>query len=193
MIVLRTTFGSPTESCEPTILNSNLLPVKANGDVRFLSVASFLKSGRALTPVSSFSPFLDLVAVPVEISCVKTSWSCSPRYTEIITGGASLPPRRWSLPTSDADSLRRSAWRSTALSTRQRISKNWMFSCGDLPGSKRLIPSSVTSDQLSCLPEPLTPLNGFSWSRHWRPCRLATLRSVSMIIWLWSTATLHWA
>ena len=36
---------------EPTPLNSNLLPVKAKGEVLFLSVWSFLKSGMTLTPV----------------------------------------------------------------------------------------------------------------------------------------------
>ncbi len=30
-----------------------------------------------------------------------------------------------------------------------------------MPGSRRLIPSSVVRDQLLCLPEPLTPANGF--------------------------------
>ena len=35
-------FGLATEADEPTDLNSNLLPVNANGDVLFLSVASFL-------------------------------------------------------------------------------------------------------------------------------------------------------
>ena len=36
---------------EPKLLNSNLLPVKANGDVRLRSVVSFLKSGRTSTPI----------------------------------------------------------------------------------------------------------------------------------------------
>ena len=43
------------------------------------------------------------------------------------------------------------------------------FSCGVLPGSSRLSPVSVPIDQLLCLPEPLTPANGFSWSRQTRP------------------------
>ena len=33
---------------------------------------------------------------------------------------------------------------------------------------------SVANDQLSCLPEPLTPAKGFSCSRHTRPWRAAT-------------------
>ena len=40
-----------TESEEPTIRNSNLLPVNANGEVRLRSVASLTKSGSVATPV----------------------------------------------------------------------------------------------------------------------------------------------
>ena len=50
-IVLSTTFGDETESEEPTIRNSNLLPVNANGEVRLRSVASLTKSGSVATPV----------------------------------------------------------------------------------------------------------------------------------------------
>ena len=39
------------ENVEPSIRNSNLLPVKAKGEVRFLSVASLFRSGRVFTPV----------------------------------------------------------------------------------------------------------------------------------------------
>ena len=53
--------------------NSNLFPVNANGDVLFRSVASFMKSGSVLTPVSRISPVLLCVAVPVLISCSRTS------------------------------------------------------------------------------------------------------------------------
>ena len=43
------------------------------------------------------------------------------------------------------------------------------MSCGVSPGPSRLLPNSSDSDQLTCLPEPLTPANGFSCSRHARP------------------------
>ena len=65
-----------------------------------------------------------------------------------------------------------------------------MFWCGVLPGFSRLKPSSsglsavTESDQLQCLPEPLMPANGFSWSTACRPWRSATFRSVAMAIWL---------
>ena len=44
--VFSTTFASATEAEEPSILNSNLLPVKAKGEVLFLSVVSFGNFGK---------------------------------------------------------------------------------------------------------------------------------------------------
>ena len=55
IIALRTVFTSPIELDEATILNSNLLPVNANGDVLFLSVGSFSSLGSFLIP-KSISP-----------------------------------------------------------------------------------------------------------------------------------------
>ena len=40
------------EKVEPTERNSNLLPVKAKGEVRLRSVLSRKKCGRTLTPIS---------------------------------------------------------------------------------------------------------------------------------------------
>ena len=102
-IVFSTMFAFAIESREPTIRNSNLFPVNANGDVLFLSVASLERSGSVATPVSSFPPFKLCVAVPVLISCCLTSSSCSPRNTEMIAGGASFAPSLWSFPGSAAD------------------------------------------------------------------------------------------
>ncbi len=154
------------------------------------SVASFIKSGSVFTPVSSILPVMLWVASPVLISCFNTSSSCSPRYTEIIAGGASFAPSLWSFPTSAAASRSKSAWISTAFNIQVKTSRNWKFSCGVTPGSSRLIPSSVVRDQLLCLPDPFTPANGFSCSRHCNPWRPATFFSVSITSWLWSTATL---
>ena len=56
-IVLRMMFGSEIENVEPSIRNSNLLPVKAKGDVRLRSVLSFLNAGKTLTPVSRVASF----------------------------------------------------------------------------------------------------------------------------------------
>ena len=44
--------------------------------------------------------------------------------------------------------------------------------------------------QLRCLPLPLTPANGFSWSRHARPYFGASRRITSIVIIWWSVATL---
>ena len=176
------------ESLDPTIRNSNLFPVNANGDVLFLSVASFESSGSVLTPVSSFPPFRLCVASPVLISWSTTSSSCSPRKMEIIAGGASFAPSLWSFPGSAADSLSRSACTFTAFRMQASTRRNCVFSWGVLPGSRRLIPSSVVMDQLLCLPEPFTPANGFSWSRHFIPCWHATLFNVCIVSWFWSTA-----
>ena len=74
-IVLSTTFDPEIESLDPTIRNSNLLPVNANGDVRLRSVASFARSGSVLTPVSSLPPFRLCVASPVSTSWRITSSS----------------------------------------------------------------------------------------------------------------------
>ena len=108
-MVFNTVLGLAMESEEPTIRNSNLLPVNANGEVLFLSVASLSRSGRISTPVLKVPPFLEWVASPVLHSWSITSSSCSPRKMEIMAGGASLAPSLWSLPTSAADSRSRSA------------------------------------------------------------------------------------
>ena len=51
IIVLSTMFASATFACEPSILNSNLLPVNAKGEVLFLSDASLGKMGDSGTPI----------------------------------------------------------------------------------------------------------------------------------------------
>ena len=161
-MAFKVVFGSAMESEEPTIRNSNLLPVKAKGDVRLRSVASFSKSGRVETPVFMRPPFKQCAASPVSTNCFTTSSSCSPKNTEIMAGGASFAPSLWSFPTSEALWRSRSAWVSTAFKMQARTSKNWIFSLGVSPGSSKLTPLSVVSDQLSCLPEPFTPAKGFS-------------------------------
>ena len=53
---------------------------------------------------------------------------------------------------------------------------------GSRPGVSRLCPSSSLIDQLRCLPEPLTPANGFSCSRQASPYFGAVRFSVSIVI-----------
>ena len=72
--------------------------------------------------------------------------------------------------------------------TATRNSKNCAFSIGESPGSKRFKPVFVEIDQLLCLPEPLTPSNGFSCKRQYIPWRSATFFMISIVSWLWSQA-----
>ena len=57
----------------------------------------------------------------------------------------------------------------TAWITAAQKNRNSRLRCGVSPGSSRFLPVSVPIDQLLCLPEPLTPANGFSCSRHTSP------------------------
>jgi len=66
-IAFNVMFGIAIESIEPTIRNSNLFPVKANGEVLFLSVASFVTTGTVLIPRLSSSPLIQLSAEPFSI------------------------------------------------------------------------------------------------------------------------------
>ncbi len=60
-MVFNTVLADATESEEPTIRNSNLLPVKQRVRVRFRSVASLSRSGKIFTPVRRVPPFLEWV------------------------------------------------------------------------------------------------------------------------------------
>ena len=100
-------FAQAMLSAEPTILNSNLLPVKANGEVLFRSVVSLVNGGRTLTP--SFMTFFSTPAYGVSFSIAcRIPSSSSPRKIEITAGGASFAPRRWSLPAVATEMRRRS-------------------------------------------------------------------------------------
>ncbi len=77
----------------PSIRNSNLLPVKANGEVRLRSEISLGRLGMVVTPISILPPWRRLDLPSVSIS-VRMSVSKSPRKIETMAGGASLPPRR---------------------------------------------------------------------------------------------------
>jgi hypothetical protein len=69
----------------------------------------------------------------------------------------------------------------TALITAAQKNRKLMFFDGVSPGSIRFRPVSVPIDQLLCLPEPFTPANGFSWSRHTRPYLRATFWSSCIV------------
>ena len=123
-----------------------------------------------------------LFALPAFSICSKMSVSMSPRKIEMIAGGASLAPSRWSLPA--LAMLQRSRpWNLlTARMTAAQKTRNCTLSCGASPGLSRLFPRSSLMLQLRCLPEPLTPANGFSCSRHARPYFGAIRRIISIVI-----------
>ncbi len=185
MIVLSTTIGPETVWFEPGARNSKRLPVKANGEVRLRSPGSLVRSGSVSTPMASVPRSFELVAPPLAIWS-KTSASWSPRKIEMIAGGASLAPRRWSLLAEATDARSRPLWRSTPRMMAAQKTRNWALSCGLSPGTKRLPSSLLPSEKLTCLPEPLTPSKGFSWKRHSMPCFLATVLKVVISSCWWS-------
>lgn len=131
------------------------------GGVLFLSVASFVTTGIVVIPKSSLLPLFDPVKAPFS-TCSNTSSSCSPTKIDIIAGGASFAPKRWSFHALAAEYLSKSACSFTAFITALKNNKNCLLSCGVSVGSNKFIPSSVAIDQLLCFPDPFTPANGFS-------------------------------
>ena len=189
MIVLIMTIGTLTVCIEPGARNSNRLPVNANGLVRLRSPGSVGSTGSVSTPITILPLPLDEVAAPFAI-CSKTSASWSPRKIEMIAGGASLAPSRWSLVAEATDARSRPAYLCTARITAAQNTRNCAFSCGVSPGTSRLPSLALPSEKLTCLPDPLTPSNGFSWNRHSMPCLWAMdLKVVISSCW-WSAATL---
>src|SRR5689334_17492494 len=112
---------------------------------------------------------------------------------EMMAGGASLAPRRWSLWALAIETRRRSEYLATARITAEQKTRNCALSCGLSPGLSRFSPESVDIDQLLCLPEPLMPAKGFSWSRQARPYLSAVLRMTSMMRFWWSVARLEFS
>ena len=189
MIVFSTTIGPATVWLEPGARNSNRLPVNANGLVRFRSPASWVRLGRVSTPIISVPFSFERVAPPFAIWS-KTSASWSPRKIEMIAGGASLAPSRWSLPAEATEARSSPPYRWTARITAAQKTRNWALSWGVSPGTSRLPSSALPSEKFTCLPEPLTPSNGFSWNRHSMPWRFATALNVVISSCWWSEASL---
>ena len=98
-IVFKVVIETAQFADEPTALNSNLFPVKAKGDVLFLSVLSNKTSGNFPTTFNFKSVFSsgDNFPLVTPSNSAKTLVNCSPINTEIIAGGASFAPNRWSL------------------------------------------------------------------------------------------------
>ncbi len=163
-IRLMTVIDAEQFAVEPTARNSNLLPVKAKGEVRLRSVLSKRISGILPTTFSLSSVFFsgDILPLSNFSSSSKTSESCEPMNTEMMAGGASFAPKRWSFDAAAMAARMRSARSFTALMVLMKKVKNNKLRLGVLPGAKRLMPVLVLKLQLLCLPEPLMPAKGFS-------------------------------
>ena len=107
MAVFRIMLQSDRFTPEPGMRNSNLLPVNANGEVRLRSVLSLRKFGSTATP-RSMATFSAFVYSWSSMSASTIASSSSPRKMEMMAGGASSAPRRWSLP-ADATDVRSSS------------------------------------------------------------------------------------
>src|SRR6476469_9974838 len=94
---------------EPTARNSNLFPVKANGEVRLRSPECRGSMGSVLAPRSSVPPRMVRLGRPLS-TCSRMSPSILPRKIEMMAGGASLAPSRWSLAAEAMEARSRSAW-----------------------------------------------------------------------------------
>ena len=106
--VFRAMFAEEMDAAEPGMRNSNLLPVKAKGEVRLRSVVSLGKRGSAWTPTLKSSFCLTSQAVSFSIAS-SMPVSSSPRNMEMIAGGASAAPSLWSLP-AEAMEMRSRSW-----------------------------------------------------------------------------------
>ena len=187
-----TVFGKASDMLDPSARNSNLLPVKANGEVRLRSPPWRGSGGSTGVPSPRNEPGVCGSPSPDAIAS-KTFSSSAPRKIEMIAGGASLAPRRWSWPMAATDA-RSSPWcLFTAWITAAQKNRKLMFSAGLSPGSSRFPPASVPIDQLLCLPEPFTPANGFSCSRQTSPYLRATLIMSCMVSCWWSEPTFEFS
>ena len=92
-IVFSTVFGNASDWLDPSVRNSNLLPVKANGEVRLRSPPCIGSGGSTGVPSPRTEAGVWGSPSPETIA-PNTFSSSAPRNIEIIAGGASLAPRR---------------------------------------------------------------------------------------------------
>ena len=158
-------LGPEMEMAEPSIRNSNLLPVKAKGEVRFRSVVSMRRIGQHVHARFAASFRLD-----AGVGLTPSQWRPTrrparrPGTWKRWHGGASLAPRRWSLPAEATEMRSRSWYSSTALDDGgTENSRNWVFSCRVLAGVQQVF-ARCRWKRTSCCAcrEPLTPSKGFS-------------------------------
>ena len=124
---------------EPSARNSNLLPVNANGLVRLRSPPCIGSGGSTGVPSPRNDSGVDSPTSPRSIA-PNTFSSSAPRKIEMIAGGASLAPSRWSWPGEAIDARSRPWCLLTAWITAAQKNRNCRFSCGVSPGSSRFSP-----------------------------------------------------
>ena len=123
---------------DPSARNSNLLPVKANGEVRLRSPPCIGSGGSTGVPRPRTPFSVDPSPLPDAIASNAFS-SSAPRKIEMIAGGASFAPRRWSWPALATDA-RSSAWcLFTAAMTAAQKNRNRRFSCGVVAGLEQVL------------------------------------------------------
>ena len=96
--------------------------------------------GSVSTPTRSAvfaAPFVPFAPVSIAF---RTAFSSSPRNTEMIAGGASFAPRRWSFPAPAVVMRRMSACISIARMIARRTVRKIAFSRGLSPGVRRFLP-----------------------------------------------------
>ena len=193
MAVLSAIMALAQLASAPTARNSNLLPVKAKGDVRLRSVLSMSSSGiDGMSSLMATFPAMLMSSSLVEFSIwSRMDETVFPRKDEMMAGGASLAPSRCALVALMMEALSSPLCLCTALSVSATKVTNLRLSMAFFPGPCSRMPVSVDSDQLLCLPDPLTPLKGFSCRRQRKPCFRAMRRMRIMMSMLWSMARLH--
>ena len=124
---------------DPSARNSNLLPVKANGEVRLRSPPSIGSGGSTGVPSPRVESSVTPSPSPETIDSNALS-SSAPRKIEMIAGGASFAPRRWSWPRFATEARSRPWCLLTAWITAVQKNRKLAFSAGVSPGSIRLVP-----------------------------------------------------
>ena len=173
---------------EPSMRNSNLLPVKAKGEVRFRSVVSMARSGSTCTPVSSFS-----AARPhrgVVLNGLQNGGELIPQEHGN-DGGRGLVGAQ---PVVVAGRGHRDAQQVLIFvhaldNGRQEQQELGVFG-GFLAGVQQVLAGVCGDGPVVVLAAAVDPIEGLSWSRQTKPCLAATFFMVSMVSWLWSVAML---
>ena len=96
MAALMTIMDAAQLADEPAARNSKRLPVKANGEVRFLSVLSNKMAGIRLMPncKAFFFSAVSLASPKFWATSSSMCDKCPPKKMDKIAGGASAAPKR---------------------------------------------------------------------------------------------------